>query len=295
MSSKRNVWLEVALNGPWGRDRQPGIPIEVDEIIAQGIACARAGAGIVHVHAYDAKTGRQNDDWKIYAAIINGIRAEVDVIVYPSIPLSGDKRVDIAGGPKARFAAVSRLADEGLLEWAVVDPGSVNLEKYEDVATAQGGFIYQNSFEDIHEGLSLARAKGFHPSYAIYEPGFLRLGAEMARRQPNVPAPIYRFMFSDAFTFGYAPRAYALDAYLSLLEEEAKGGVWMIAGLGVDIGSLVDLTIARGGGLRVGLEDAAFGTTKTNLEYVEDMVRKIEANGGAPASADEIRTTLRAL
>ncbi|KMO17784.1 hypothetical protein SQ03_11595, partial [Methylobacterium platani JCM 14648] len=27
------TWIEAALNGPWGRERQPGIPITVDEVI----------------------------------------------------------------------------------------------------------------------------------------------------------------------------------------------------------------------------------------------------------------------
>ncbi len=57
-----STWLEVALNGPWSRARQPRIPITVAEIVAEGIACVRAGAAIVHVHAYDEATGRQRDD-----------------------------------------------------------------------------------------------------------------------------------------------------------------------------------------------------------------------------------------
>lgn len=47
------TWLEVAVNGPWGRERQPGIPVRIRDIVAEGVACAREGAAIVHVHAYD--------------------------------------------------------------------------------------------------------------------------------------------------------------------------------------------------------------------------------------------------
>jgi uncharacterized protein (DUF849 family) len=50
------VWIEAALNGAWTRARQPGIPDTVEAIIAEGVACARAGATIIHAHAYD--TGR---------------------------------------------------------------------------------------------------------------------------------------------------------------------------------------------------------------------------------------------
>ena len=81
----RKVWIEAALNGGWSRALQPGIPDTVDSIIAEGVACARAGATIVHVHAYDGG-GPQTHDWQVYARIIEGIRNEVDVPVYPSYP-----------------------------------------------------------------------------------------------------------------------------------------------------------------------------------------------------------------
>jgi 3-keto-5-aminohexanoate cleavage enzyme len=79
------VWIEVALNGAWSRALQPGIPDTIESIIAEGVACARAGATIVHTHAYDGG-GPQTFDWQVYARIIEGIRAQVDVPVYPSYP-----------------------------------------------------------------------------------------------------------------------------------------------------------------------------------------------------------------
>ena len=78
----RKVWIEAALNGAWTRALQPGIPDTVEAIIAEGVACARAGATIIHTHAYDG--GPQTFDWQVYARIIEGIRKQVDVPVYPS-------------------------------------------------------------------------------------------------------------------------------------------------------------------------------------------------------------------
>ncbi|MEW5864513.1 MAG: 3-keto-5-aminohexanoate cleavage protein [Pseudomonadota bacterium] len=62
---RNGTWLEVALNGPWGRSRQPGIPVRVADIVAEGVACAEEGAAIVHVHAYDEALGtpRSNLEW----------------------------------------------------------------------------------------------------------------------------------------------------------------------------------------------------------------------------------------
>jgi uncharacterized protein (DUF849 family) len=43
----QKTWLEVSLNGPWGKAMQPGIPISVGKIVDQAVACAKAGAGTI--------------------------------------------------------------------------------------------------------------------------------------------------------------------------------------------------------------------------------------------------------
>ncbi len=283
------VWIEAALNGPWSRTRQQRIPISVAEIVADGIAAAREGAAIIHVHAYDPATGLQNDDPDAYAAIIEGIRAVADVIVYPTIPFLQSADAFSSEAAVARFAAIEALARRGLLEWGVVDPGSINLAILADAAKGKAGGLYLNPGEHVKRGLELAARHRFIPSYAIYEPGFLRLGAALARGVADCPTPFYRFMFSDAFSFGFGPHAYALDAYVRLLEQETPGSPWMIAGLGVDIRPLIADAVARGGHVRVGLEDAPFGTEMGNAAWVTEAVSLVRKAGGRPATAAEIR------
>ncbi|RBY77263.1 hypothetical protein DQ238_15330 [Geodermatophilus sp. TF02-6] len=99
------VWLEVALNGPWTRARQPGIPVTGGELVEQAVACAGEGAAVVHLHAYDD-----------------------------------------AGSP--------REACE----------------------------LYADSASDVRTGLGICRDSGLVPSYAVYEPGFLRAGAAAGGR-----------------------------------------------------------------------------------------------------------------
>jgi len=270
------TWLEVALNGPWGRGKQPGIPVRSADIVEQGVACAQEGAAIVHVHAYDEANGRQRDDADLYTRIIEGIRAKVDCIVYPTIPFGGEHTA------QTRFAAIEALAKRGLLEWAVVDPGSVNIDE----------LVYANPYDHIQHGLALAARHRFHPGYAIYEPGFVRTGAALARKAA-VPQPIYRFMFTEGFAFGFPPAEYALDAYLTLLADEAPGAPWMVAGLAVDILPLARAAAARGGNVRVGLEDAPLGSARTNLEWVRAARQAIESAGRPLASAKEVRRALK--
>lgn len=281
------VWIEAALNGPWTRAKQPGIPVAVEDIVADGIASAEAGAAIIHAHAYDVTTGRQKDDWEIYARIIEGIRAKVDVIVYPTIPSPGLGQEQNTN----RFGHTLELAKRGLIEWAVIDPGSVHISRFDDLG--HGG-VYANPHEDIMEGMRIARAHNVHPSYAIYEPGFTRLGAALAAVAPPSPTPIYRFMFSDEFAWGFPPREKYLDIHLDLLAEIAPGGPWMIAGLGVDITPLIPHTVARGGHVRVGLEDAHWRSPQTNEALVKDAVMRVRAAGGEPATTAEVRHELKA-
>ena len=112
----RETWIEVALNGPWGQERQSGSPIAVADIVEQAVACANAGAAILHLHAYDETTGRQRDDWQIYARIFEGIRSRADVSAYPTIPLAGASFTGQAESARARYHHVEELAKRGLVE-----------------------------------------------------------------------------------------------------------------------------------------------------------------------------------
>ncbi len=287
----RKVWIEVALNGAWSRRYQPGIPDTVEQIVAEGIACARAGASIVHTHAY-AEDGKQTFDWQVYARIIEGIRAEVDVPVYPSYPTIPGNSIE--GDVAARFAHVEALADRGLLDFAVIDPGSVNLTLARTKAGAKPAGTYLNPEAHVRHALDFAARKGLHPAFAIYEPGFTRAGAALARAA-GVKPPVYRFMFSETFAFGFPPKPYALAAHLALLEDVAGSSPWMIAGLAADVRPLIGETVARGGQVRVGLEDAPLGTALSNLAWVEEAVRLVRENGAEPASGTDVRQALAAL
>lgn len=275
----RAIWLEVALNGGWGRALQPHIPLTVSEIVREGIECARAGAAIVHFHAYEEVSGRPSDDADLYAAVIEGIREQIDVIVYPTIAFEGDDR----------YAFVERLARKGLLEWAAIDTGSVNLSRLADIDASKPGGVYINEETAMRRGLALAADFGFHPSLACYEPGFIRLAAALHRQFPKLPQPVYRLMFSSGMAFGFPPKRYALAAYRELLAAEAPTAPVMIAGLDVDLSELVDEALAANIHWRVGLEDSPLQSTVGNVELVEKAAARI---GSRLASTTDIRRAL---
>ena len=99
-------------------------------------------------------------------------------------------------------------------------------------------------------------------------------------------------MFSDDYMFGFPPEPYALAALLELLRRAAPGASWMAAGLAVDIRPLIAAVVGASGHVRVGLEDAPFGSALGNVEWVEAAAAAIAAVGGALATAAEVRAAL---
>lgn len=198
----KKTWIEVALNGAWTRRLQPKIPVTAAEIVKDGVACVKAGAAVVHTHTLEPDSGKQNNSVENCVAFMDGIRSQVDAIVYPTavpIPMPDDWA--------QRYATTVELRKRGLLEWGVLDPGSVNFYLLDASAPPlfSDGGVYNNPNGALELGIKLAAEHKFHPAYACYEPGFVRQGAALHRKQPTAPVPIYRFMFSSAFTFSFPP------------------------------------------------------------------------------------------
>ena len=61
----------------------------------------------------------------------------------------------------------------------------------------------------------------------------------------------------------------------------------MIAGLAVDVRRLIPAAVARGGHVRVGLEDAPLGTDVRNVTWVDQAAAAIENAGGRLATATD--------
>jgi 3-keto-5-aminohexanoate cleavage enzyme len=126
----------------------------------------------------------------------------------------------------------------------------------------------------------------------LYETGFVRLGAAIAARFPKLKTPTYRFMFSEGYTFGFAPKLYGLEAYLATLNDCAPHAPWMVGGLRCDITPLIEPAVARGGHVRVGLEDMSYGCDRSNAELVAAGAKAILRAGGTLATANDIRAAL---
>src|SRR5215469_808990 len=287
----KKTWIEVAVNGAWTRKYQPKIPVTAKEVITDGVACIKAGAAVIHAHTLEPDTGRQNADVDNSAAFMEGIRSQVDAIVYPTIVSRPDPK-----DPAWLWQPTVELAKRGILEWGVLDPGSVNFCRFDVGPSGLGGMggtgLYANPNNSLEAAAGLAVEYKFHPAYACYEPGFVRQGALLHHHQPKMPVPIYRLMFSTGMTFSFPPEPWAVEAYAKLLQQSAPGSPWMVAGLAVDVLPLIPTVVALGGGVRVGLEDALLGEQRSNVELVDAAVKAIQKAGSEPATTADVRAEL---
>ena len=72
----------------------------------------------------------------MYARIIEGIRNQIDVPVYPSYPAYRPTATPRSPDAPARYAHIEALAERGLLEFVLVDPGTVNFTLTTTTSTA---------------------------------------------------------------------------------------------------------------------------------------------------------------
>jgi uncharacterized protein (DUF849 family) len=285
------VILELALNGPTPKARNPHVPRTPEEIAEVALDGIALGASIVHNH---------NDDPMFTADGVHAVEPYVaawepvlarhpDVLLYPTLG-AGARGIPV----QRRWGHVEELARRGLGGMTLVDPGSVNVGLTSDgqVPEPAADGPYLNSYADLRYMFARTGELGFAPSISIFEPGFLRTTLTWHRQGLVPPGALVKLYFGGELEFGLPPTAAALEAYLELLEP--SGLPWSVAVLGGDVVGcgLAELAIRRGGHVRVGLEDYAGPGVPTNAELLLGAVDLVERLGRTPATLTRTRALL---
>ncbi|MBI1816848.1 MAG: 3-keto-5-aminohexanoate cleavage protein [Deltaproteobacteria bacterium] len=280
--------IEAAINGATSKAMNPHVPRSVPEIVESACACIAAGAAIVHHHNNDGLLdGRHASDpyRQAWTAIYE---RHPDTLLYPTMG-GGGPHTNIA----ERYAHVEELADAGVLRLALIDPGSVSLGPLDgEGLPAAIDLVYQNTFADVRYMVDCCNARRLGTHISIFEPGFLRvaLAYHAAGRLP--PSKIQLYFGGPTLPFGLPPTAASLDAYQAMLG--AHDLPWMVGILAGDVSeTLAELAIARGGHVRVGLEDYAGPHQPTNEELVSEIVQMAHRANRAVATPTQAADILR--
>lgn len=266
--------IEAAINELAPKEVNSNVPYALADVVEQAIACARAGAAIVHLHARDETTGEQLwHDTDFYRRAFTAIAKECDAILYPTQPGSG---LD-------RCPHVLALADEGILEHATVDIFSSHPSAPEH--------------DPNTEVMRALNERGVAFSIGVRETGHMRKIARY-QRDGRASTNLQLKIFFDEDVIGPRPDARGILSYLDLVEPGATCRWFTTLYRGRPDGCFRPLSLlaaAMGGHIRTGLGDMwqlDGKTTATNTDMV-DMAAQFAAHAGRTvATAAQAREML---
>ena len=268
--------IQAALNGAGTTKAQtPHVPITPKEVAADAVACAKAGAAVVHFHCRDAE-GKNTMETETFVNLINTVREEIvkaNVDIVFNLTTSGGK-----------FPEDMRLAHLPLLmpEMCSYDPGTMNWAN---------SYVFLNTPQFLERLGTLSQELGIKPELEIFDGGMMG-NVDYYVKKGFLKGPLhYQFVLG-------APGGMNGDigSLSYLLPKMQPGSTWSITGIGRAHLPMMLAGLSEGcDGLRVGLEDNIFiekGVVTTNAALVERAVILGDAVGRSIAGAAEVREFL---
>ncbi|MGA8994146.1 MAG: 3-keto-5-aminohexanoate cleavage protein [Nocardioidaceae bacterium] len=288
----RKVIITCALTGAGDTTgRSEHVPVTPEEIAESGIAAARAGATVVHVHVRDPRTGQGSREVALYREVVERIRAsDVDVIVNTTAGMGGDLVLDphdpttfVEGTDLV--SGVDRLAhvEELLPDICTLDCGSLNF--------GEGSLVYVSTPDMLREGAKRIQELGVRVEMEIFDTGHLWFAKVLCEEGLIDDPPLFQLCMDIPYG---APADPAL--LTAMVNQLPPGAVWASFALGRMQMPWVAQSVLLGGHVRVGLEDNLYlskGVKATNAQLVERARTIIEAMGAQVATPDEAREILR--
>lgn len=288
------VFVTCAITGAGDTvGRSEHVPLSPDQIADSAIEAARAGAAVVHIHVRDPETGRGARDPRLFAAVVERIRAsDVDAVLNLTAGMGGDLVLggedrplppDPAGTDMA--GAAERLAhvEELLPEICTLDCGTMNFG-------AGGDYIMANTPGMLRAMARRVRSLGVRPELEVFDTGHLVLVNELVREGLIDDPPLVQLCMG--IPYGAPDDPATLLAMTGRLPPKAVFSAFSIGRMQLAYAALAPIV---GANVRVGLEDNLYlsrGRLATNAELVERAVRILEAMNVRVLGPDEVREKL---
>ncbi|HTO65842.1 MAG TPA: 3-keto-5-aminohexanoate cleavage protein [Bradyrhizobium sp.] len=276
------------------------LPYTPDDIAAQSIAAAEAGAAILHLHARDPGDGRPTPDPRVFMQFL------------PRIKQSTDAVINVTTGGSLSMTVEQRLAAPLVAkpEMCSLNMGSMNFGIYpladrypkfkfdweEPYLRGTDDFIFRNTFRDIERILKmLGEEHGTRFEHECYDVGHLYNLAHFVDRGLVRPPFFVQTIFGILGGIGADMRN------LMFMKETADRLFgddyhWSVLAAGRAQIPFATQAAMLGGNVRVGLEDSLHISrgklAASNAEQVAKIRRIIEELGHAIATPTEARAML---
>ena len=248
----------------------PFVPISVSEIVEDVHRASEIGITMVHLHAREPITEEPTYKKEIYAEIIKGIR-KFDPYLVICVSLSG-----------RTFSKLEQRSDPLFLEGALKpDMGSLTLSSlnFNNIAST-------NSPKMIQDLASIMKEKGILPELEAFDVGMINYAKYLEKKNLIKPPFYFNLLLGNIA----CAQADLLHTGL-MIKDLPENALWSLAGIGNMQLKINSLSIAIGGGVRVGLEDNIwYDESRTKLATNVDLLKRIHTI--AKANSKEIMTPL---
>jgi 3-keto-5-aminohexanoate cleavage enzyme len=277
--------IECSLNEQVTKHQNSFVPIAPDELVADALEAAEAGASILHFHARDLETGDLlHPGTEFYREVMHGIREKNrGVLVYPTYGFSPT--------PEERFAHLAALGEDpaAQLDFATIDPGAVNYADFDAEAETLGwDFVLSVSHAECRYFFELAAKIGLRFSFTVRELGHVR-HVLAYRRMGWVTTPLlFKVTMSENHAWGIPPSVEGLRMLTEAIIPADVSYRWMTYVEGACHAELCRFAVENGGHVRTGVGDnprfeGALLRNADQVSRVAQMARSIERSVATPA------------
>lgn len=270
---KRKISIAVAPVAHVGSKIPEGAknPLSPEEIAEDVIACAEAGASLVHLHVRDPK-GIQVSSLKTFSRTLDLIRKHTDIIIQGSTggvsTLSLEERCVSVKEPRTQIA-------------------SLNME-----STNFGEGVYVNTLPDIRYWAKTMDEQKVVPELEVFDMGMIgsikQLKQEGILKNPlnfNLCLGFEGALLGEAANIFYFSSAIPQESHWSLIHENMEDMSLLLAAVGFGAS-----------GVRVGFEDSFFSSpgkvAQSNAELVKKLVGLVKGIGYEIATIKETKKLL---
>lgn len=309
MRQLNKVILTSATTGsthlPWQSEY---LPLTIDQIVADSVAAAEAGASIIHLHARDPETGAPTTEPKVYEQILTRIKQATGAIlnITTGQPYLGDPKDAFDARLAAPLAFAPEITSFNLAPtspalWASLPraeaSGKVLRDWERDLIRASKAMTVPNPYSFMERiARELGEDRGVRFEFECFDIGDLYT-LKLIVDQGWVKPP-----FFIQTVLGFPGGLSAQPRHILHFRDTADAlfgddYIWSLLATGRDQIRMTTMSLIMGGNVRVGMEDSLWAgrgrLAKSSAEQVVRIRRIIEELDLDLATPDEARALLQ--
>jgi uncharacterized protein (DUF849 family) len=277
----------------------PHLPVTPEEIAAQAIEAAQAGASVLHLHARDPQTGKPTPDPAVFMRFLPRIKEATDAVV----------NITTGGGQGMSLEDRLGAAELASPELCSLNMGSMNfgmypmLDRYQNFKydwepaylESSRDWIFKNTFKDIETIVErLGKGHGTKFEFECYDVSHLYTLAHFLDRKLVTPPLFVQSIFGILGGQG-ADTENLLHA--KRIADKLFGDKyrWSVMASGRHQMPFITMGAINGANVRVGLEDSLYAgkgrlaaSNAEQVRLIRSILEPLSMEIATPAEAREI-------